>query len=190
MPKLRALLVLPVWFACTAAQPRARGYSHDPARLELKMAPEVAPGEFSKYELKLSNIYDRSLWLNRSLGAGSPSQSLGTGFLEVRGPTGEVAYVCKDYVVLPTKKNYVELGPGESIAFSGNLRCFEGLKPGETYTARAHYLDRNPNPPLSPPSAVHLSTEIVSEPVQFKVVECPPDLADAGWCDPGRSRDH
>ena len=191
MRYLWALLILPVW-ACTASQPRGPGYSHVPARLELKIAPEVAPGDFSKYQLKLSNIDHRSLWVRDSLGAaGSPSSphELATVLLDIRGPTGELAYVCKPYIVLPTKEDYRVLAPGESIASKGDLSCYRELKLGETYTARAHYHDTNPDPPLSPPSAVHLSTEIVSEPVRFKVVECPPDLADAGWCDPAKSRD-
>jgi hypothetical protein len=184
--------MLPVWAACTASQPRGSGYSHVHARLELKIAPEVAPEDFSKYQLKLTNIDHRSLWVRRSLApVGSPSSpnALATVLLDIRGPAGELLYDCKPDIVLPTKESYSVLAPGESIVSKGDLSCYRKLKLGETYTARAHYRDPNPDPPLSPPSAVHLSREIVSEPVQFKIVECPPELADAGWCDPAKSRD-
>jgi hypothetical protein len=191
MAHLRALLILPISSACTGTPTRAPGYSYPPARLEIKIAPEVGPREFAKYELKLTNVYDRSLWVNSFLQTASPPQPNGVEVsLEIRGPSGEARYACASNVDPPTKKDYVVLEPGESITSPGALRCFSGINVGETYTARAHYHDLNRNVPLSPPSALHLSTEIISEPVHFKIVECPPDWADAGWCDPSRPRDH
>ena len=183
MVRLLTLCIVGLLAACTGPHARAPAYSSTPARLVLKINPELGSASDKKYEIKLTNIYDRPLWINGRLFLAPLVYSPLT--LDIQGPSGAVAYNCKADIRHASSKEYTTLKPADSLSYTGALDCLT-LKAGETYTVRARYHDRNPDAPLAPPSAVHLSTEIVSEPVQFKVVECTAEYADAGWCDPNK----
>ena len=187
---MRRLAAIGLVTACVGGRSPAPGYSYPPARLELRIAPQVpikppridpvvgriadagASDEVdAQCEIRLTNIYDRPLWVNGRLGITAP-QPPGYGELVVKieGSSGKIPFECHDYAIAAKSKNYSILKPGDSLTQTCSLECYSGFNVGETYTAIARYHDRNPNAPVSPPSAIHLATEIVSKPVQFAVV--------------------
>jgi hypothetical protein len=144
---------------------------HSQAVLELAIPPQVELNKSAIFEVRLKNTSDQLLWVNTRMALDIRGLPPGWSelWLEVEGPAGRVVYDCKGKRSPLGPQDYKVLTPSESVGGQINLECFDELAVGESYVARAHYHDRNPKPPPHR-SAVHLSDEVVSASVRFRVM--------------------
>jgi hypothetical protein len=164
---MRANGVLVLCLTGLAFLSNASGAHQCQALLELTIPPQVELDKNASVELRLKNTSDQWLWVNTRMALDVRNLPPGWSelWLDLEGPAGQVVYDCKGK---RGPHDYKVLKPNESVAGPINLECFDGLAVGESYVARAHYHDRNPKPPRHR-SAVHLSDEIVSASVRFRV---------------------
>jgi hypothetical protein len=166
------IAVLGLVLSCATLASGGGGAVRPRARLELKIAPKIGPLRDAHFEIVLRNTSGRSLWVNTrmALDAHPTTPGLSEIWLDIRGPAGAVEFNCKVRGGAPDESDYSVLKAGDAVTNDDKLRCFDDLRVGKTYTARAHYFDQNPEIPPAPDGAVHLSEEVVSAQVQFEVV--------------------
>ena len=156
----------------SAAAPRLRFEIHIPDQVSSGQVGNPAQNAGRPVEMSLTNVSDRTLWINTLTRVGPSMSGMHEVQLTIRGPSGDLPFYCKDKGRFPNTGDYASLKPGESITRrADDLWCYYDLftHPG-TYTAQASYHDRNPQPPPPPPGAEPMSEELIAEPVQFQVV--------------------
>lgn len=154
--------------AASAPMPRAR--------FEVHIADLVSGSGRDRedlIEMTLTNESDRVLWVNPRMNlaprGGEPPGVVEVGF-EITGPSGKLPYPCHRRIGRPWGTSYVALKPREQLTGHSSMWCPGLLDEPGVYTARAAYHDENPEAPVPPPGAEHLSEEVVAEPVQFRVL--------------------
>ena len=145
------------------------------ARLDVRIADQSAgfgrDRGLQPVEMTLVNQSDVLLWANaQMISASSYFPHHAEVDLQITGPSGPLTFSCKSDSEPATVGAYVLLRPGGRLTRSVELWCYGHFDELGTYTARARYHDGNPQAPLPPTGAQHLSEEVLSEPSVFHVV--------------------
>jgi len=138
---------------------------------------------FHSFEVVLTNLSKRSLWVTSGIAYEGPSPTQGR--VELSGPSGALHRACM--ACGGHSPPYLVLHPGEQLRMKADLRCFGQLFEPGVYTItivyspslamRTYFNGHFTEGPPAPPEGVDLLTEdIASEPVHFRLRAPPPPL--------------
>jgi hypothetical protein len=144
------------------------------AKLEFLIPAQIAiPGPETVFELRLTNISQIPLWVNKRMAVDRSTaiekyREIWFDFASLDGRS--ITYNCQNRIGEATTSDYVLVDPGDVISKKVALVCFTGLRQPGTYTGVVHYRDTTPGAPRPPKGASAMMEEVVSGEFEFKVV--------------------
>jgi hypothetical protein len=120
-----------------------------------------------KVRLTVANRTSLPVWLSGRFAVGQEAAVFEEVWFEVlKGPFRPDAVSCRGGAGRPKDSDYVFLPPSAELSHVVDLSCVPFVESGP-WTIVAHYRDRNPRPPATPPGARWFAGQLSSPPAEI-----------------------